>query len=71
MRSELRRLDREYPTKIPKVIEWLAVRMGLAEDAEEAADPNFRPRLMIPHSPGALPFTSLHLLQRPGNVVIH
>ena len=42
MRRELRRLDAEYPSKAPKVLEWLALRMGLATEADDYHDPEFR-----------------------------
>ena len=42
IRCELRRLDAEYPCKVPGVVTWLAIRLGLARDADEADDPYFR-----------------------------
>ena len=42
IRTELRRLDKEYPCKVPGVVAWLAMRMGLAREAGEADDPLFR-----------------------------
>jgi hypothetical protein len=47
VRSELRRLDREYPSKAPRVVEWLARRLGLAAAAGEEADVEFRWALMF------------------------
>ena len=41
VRTELRRLDREYPSKAHTVIKWLAMRMGLAKENGEPDDPDF------------------------------
>ena len=47
IRCELKRLDPEYPCKVPGVVEWLAMRMGLARDAGESEDPYFRWALLF------------------------
>ena len=47
IRCELRRLDAEYPCKVPGVVAWLAIRLGLARDAGEADDPFFRWAVMF------------------------
>ena len=41
VRSELRRLTKEYPSRAPQVIEWLVIRMGLAKESGEENDPDF------------------------------
>ena len=41
VRKELRRLDREYPSKAASVVKWLAMRMGLAAENGEADNPDF------------------------------
>ena len=41
VRVELRRLGKEYPTKCPKIVEWLAMRLGLAQQAGQEDDPDF------------------------------
>ena len=41
VRTELRRLDREYPSQATSVIKWLAMRMGLARENGEPDDPDF------------------------------
>ena len=42
IRTELRRLSIEYPCKVPQVLEWLALRLGLAKEMGEEEDPDFR-----------------------------
>ena len=41
VRTELRRLGAVYPTRCPRIAEWLAMRMGLAREADDADDPSF------------------------------
>lgn len=41
VRTELRRLAREYPSRCPRIIKWLAMRLGLARDASDLEDPAF------------------------------
>lgn len=41
VRTELRRLEREYPTRCPKIEKWLAMRLALAKEAGEESDPDF------------------------------
>ena len=41
VRTELRRLGAEYPTRCPLIVKWLAMRLGLAREASEEDDPEF------------------------------
>ena len=41
LRHELKRLDREYPSKAQRIIDWALMRMGLAAAAGEEADQDF------------------------------
>ena len=40
-KSELRRLDKEYPSKVPEVVAWLAHRLSLAIAVGDADDVHF------------------------------
>ena len=41
VRTELRRLGAVYPTRCPQIVKWLAMRLGLARDADDENDPTF------------------------------
>ena len=41
VRTELRRLGGEYPSRCSRIVEWLAMRTGLARDAGDFEDPTF------------------------------